>query len=161
MADIILGVGELAATNAPGDILKTFALGSCVAVIVMDPRTRTIGMAHIALPESRINLQKKALLPGYFADSCIPELFRQMQNNGAEGPSGMVVKLAGGAQIMDPNNTFSIGLKNSQAVKMHLMKFGLEPYSEDLGKNYSRTVIASVDTGVIELSSPGRPKWYL
>lgn len=161
MAEIILGVGDLAASNSSGTVLKTFALGSCVAVILMDATTRTIGMAHVALPESSINREKSERLPGYFADSGIQELVNQMKLNGVSNLGKIVVKLAGGAQIMDPNNTFNIGRRNALAVKQHLAEYGLGLLVEDLGDNYSRTVTAYIDSGVIQLSSPGRPDWYL
>lgn len=118
-------------------------------------------MAHVALPESSINRQKCTQLPGYFAHSGIKKLIRQMKINGVQNPDGIVVKLAGGAKVMDPNNTFNIGLRNATAIKENLSVYGLGAMAEDLGKNYSRTVSAFIDTGVIELPSPGRQNWYL
>ena len=75
-----------------------------VAAILLDPRTRTVGMVHVALPESRINPAKVAERPGYFADTGIPALLKEMAKLGCDPRGrGMVVKLAGGAKIMDPN----------------------------------------------------------
>lgn len=59
----VIGIGELAASNEPGAVIKTFALGSCVAITLLDPPTRTVGMAHVALPDSRINPARAQLLP--------------------------------------------------------------------------------------------------
>jgi chemotaxis protein CheD len=161
MADIVLGVGELGASNVQGIQLKTYALGSCVAVVLLDPRTRTVGMVHVALPDSSINPDRAQTLPGYFADTGIPSLMQAMTRFGTNGHQGLIVKLAGGAQIMDPNNTFNIGKRNALAVKKILWGMGLGPRAEDLGDNYSRTVSVATDTGIMVLSSPGRPAWKL
>ena len=161
MAEIVLGIGGIGATNAKDTRLKTYALGSCVAVVILDPHTRTVGMVHVALPDSSIKPEKVATLPGYFVDTGIPALFEQMKRCGTRGPQGLIVKLAGGAQIMDQNNTFNIGKRNALAAKKILWAFGLAAVAEDLGANYSRTVTLSTDTGIMTLSTPGRPDWHI
>ncbi|BCA79098.1 chemotaxis protein CheD [Desulfuromonas sp. AOP6] len=162
MSPIVLGVGDYGASNNLGDSVKTYALGSCIAVVLMDPKTRTVGMVHVALPESRINPGKGVERPGYFADTGIPALLREMVKFGCDPRGrGMIVKLAGGAKIMDPNDTFNIGKRNELAIKKILWAHGMGAVAEDLGGNYSRTVSVSVDTGIITLSSPGRSNWTL
>jgi chemotaxis protein CheD len=162
MSNLILGVGEFGASKNSGDIVKTYALGSCVAVVLMCPKTRTVGMVHVALPESKINPDKVKTRPGYFADTGIPALMKQMAGMGCDpNGRGFIVKLAGGAKIMDPNNTFNIGKRNALAVKKMLWKYSLGPVAEDLGATYSRTVSVAVSTGEITLSSPGRCDWKL
>ena len=161
MAEIVLGIGGIGATNTKGSSLKTYALGSCIAVVILDPQTRTVGMVHVALPDSSIKPEKVASLPGYFADTGIPALIEQMRRCGTKGPKGLIVKLAGGAQIMDQNNTFNIGKRNALAAKKILWGFGLAPVAEDLGDNFSRTVTLAADSGIMTLSSPGRPNWHI
>jgi len=162
MGQIILGVGDYGASNTPEDEVKTFALGSCVSVIFLDPKSRTVGMAHIALPDSSINSAKAADKPGYFADTAIPALLTQMGKFGCDKRGkGMIVKLCGGANVMDTNDTFQIGKRNALAIKKILWSYGLGAISEDLGGNYSRTVTISVAAGQITLSSPGKPNWQL
>jgi len=162
MGQIVLGVGDYGASNTPGDDVKTFALGSCVSVIFLDPKTRTVGMAHVALPDSSINKAKATEKPGYFADTAIPALLKQMTKFGCDPRGkGMVVKLCGGANVMDTNDTFQIGKRNALAIKKILWSYGMGAVSEDLGKNYSRTVSISVSAGQITLSSPGKPNWQL
>lgn len=162
MGQVILGVGDFGASNRPEDDIKTFALGSCVSVILLDPKTRTVGMAHVALPDSSINKAKATEKPGYFADTAIPALLEQMSRFGChKRGKGMVVKLCGGANVMDTNDTFQIGKRNALAVKKVLWSYGMGAVAEDLGKNFSRTVSISVATGHVTLSSPGRPNWQL
>ena len=162
MGQVILGVGDYGASKSPGDDIKTFALGSCVSVILLDPKTRTVGMAHIALPDSSINKAKAAEKPGYFADTAIPALLSEMTKFGCHKKGkGMVVKLCGGANVMDTNDTFQIGKRNALAIRKILWAYGMGAVAEDLGKNFSRTVSISVESGQVTLSSPGRPNWQL
>ena len=159
---IVLGIGDFGASNTQGATVKTYALGSCVAVVLLHPPTRTVGMVHIALPESSINPAKVKERPGYFADTGLPLLLREMAKFGCDPRGkGLYVKLAGGASIMDQNETFNIGKRNVLAVKKILWSFGLGAVAEDVGGNYSRTVSVSVNTGQVILTSPGRPDWKL
>jgi len=162
MRVMTLGVGELGAARDPGTVITTHALGSCVAVLILDPRTRTVGMAHIALPESKINNGKAQEAPGYFADTGVPALLSEMEQLGCNGNgSGMIVKLVGGARIMDPNNTFNIGKRNVLAIKKVLWSLKMGAVAEDVGGNISRTVAVHVDTGRVVISSSGRNDWSI
>lgn len=87
-------------------------------MILVDPKTETVGMAHIAQPDSSINKAKATEKPGYFADSAIPALLTQMTKFGCDPRGkGMVVKLCGGANVMDTNDIFQIGKRNALAIK--------------------------------------------
>ncbi|MDY6905008.1 MAG: chemotaxis protein CheD [Thermodesulfobacteriota bacterium] len=162
MKHLIIGIGEYDATNTTDTVLKTFALGSCVAVILLHPPTRTIGMAHVAFPESKADPVRCKELPGYFVDTAIPVLIDRMNAvSGNAKAKGYRVKLAGGAKVMDPNGLFNIGNRNVLAVKKSLWKYGLGPVAEDIGGAISRTVAVHVNTGKIVISSPGRDNWNI
>lgn len=162
MNQMVLGIGDLGASNLSDAEIKTYALGSCVAVILLDPQTRTVGMVHVALPESKINPVKAKDKPGYFADTGVPLLLQEMGRLGGQPKGkGLLIKLAGGAAIMDYNDTFNIGKRNLLAIKKILWSYGLGPRSEDVGGTFSRTVTVSVKTGEVILSSPGRPNWKI
>ena len=132
-------------TRTPGEELKTMGLGSCVAVIVYDVMTKTVGMMHIVLPDSS-RLQKKAEeSPGYFADTGIPLLLAEMKKKGVN-PFNIKVKLAGGANVVGSTSSFNIGKRNVMAVRKALWQAGLGPVAEDTGGSVSRTVTISTDT---------------
>jgi chemotaxis protein CheD len=162
MKQVILGVGELGASREPGSVIKTFALGSCIAVVLFSPVTRSAGMVHVALPDSLTNPEKARERPGYFADTGIPPLLREMAalGNRPEG-KGLTVKLIGGASIMDNNGVFNIGKRNLLAIKKILWGHGLGAIAEDVGGNYSRTVTVDVATGTVSVSCPGRGQWQV
>lgn len=162
MSNLILGIGDLGATSTPGSGVKTFALGSCVAVVMYYPKLHAVGMVHVALPESKINPAKGQECPGYFADLGVPLLLKEMVRLGCPANGrGIIVKMAGGASVMTHNDTFNIGKRNILAVKKLLWGLGMGALAEDVGGNFSRTVEADADSGTVLVTSPGRGQWEI
>ena len=58
MSMLVVGVGDGQVTNDPDHTLVTYALGSCIAVLIHDPLTRVGGLLHFMLPESSIDASK-------------------------------------------------------------------------------------------------------
>ena len=158
MRAVPIGIGELKVSNVAGDVLRSYGLGSCIGLVVLAPRQRTVGMLHVALPESKINLQLAKDQPGMFADTGIPFLLQEMERLGCS-VGDMVIKIAGGASVMDPGATFEIGKRNILAVKKTLWRYRLGPVAEDVGDVISRTMSVSVDTGIVTVSSPRKGEW--
>ncbi len=73
----------------------------------------------------------------------------------------LIVKIAGGANIMDPDNRFNIGVRNVLAIKKRLWRYQLGPVSESIGDSISRTLTVFVDTGKVIVTSPGNGEWEL
>jgi len=161
MADMVLGVGEFGVCAGTGGLLKTFALGSCVAVCIYDLRAKVVGMVHVALPHSSTNLARAKVLPGYFVDTGIQILMEHLAKVRGPDRKGLIVKICGGANVMRATNVFDIGKRNIQAVTQDLMRRGMPPASSDIGGSISRTVSIEVDTGCVVLNSPGRSKWTI
>lgn len=160
----MVGVGEFAASNNPDEVIKTFALGSCVAVIFLHKPSRMVGLIHVALPDSSISPEKVQERPGYFADTGIPALLGLMKSKGAQidkSGKGMIVKIAGGANVMDTNNTFNIGKRNVLAIRRILWPLGMGPVAEDVGGSHSRTVSVPVKNGKVILSCHGKGEWMI
>lgn len=59
----------------------------------------------------------------------------------------MVVKVAGGASILDDTNFFRIGQKNITALRKIFWKNNVMIEAEDTGANYNRTVRLELSTG--------------
>ena len=128
----------------------------------MDPIARCVGMAHIALPESNTNPGHALVKPAHFADTGIPALLESMKDFGSNGlGAGKIVKLVGGANVMDPNNTFNIGKRNILAIKKSLWKYGMGAVAEDIGGGICRTVIVDVDEGRVLISSRRAEQWEI
>ncbi|MEI8092827.1 MAG: chemotaxis protein CheD [Spirochaetales bacterium] len=158
MTRIDVGIGDLSVTGGDKEI-KTYALGSCVALVVWDSSLKAGGMVHIALPESQINPEKARDKPGYFADTGLPLLFSELKKLGANRKTCWV-KMIGGSSILDENNTFDIGRRNALAVKKFLWKIGLALTAEDCGGNISRTVSLAVPTGELVIAN-GNSRWSI
>ncbi len=152
---IVVGLGEIAVTNSPEATLVSLGLGSCVCVTVYDPKSGVAGMAHIVLPDSGGNEKRQT---PKFADVAIPALFDQMVKAGAT-TTGLVVKLAGGAQMMQAKapgaSPINIGERNIEAVKALLQKAKCRVSAEDLGGTQGRTVRLSVGTGKVTVAVAG------
>lgn len=147
----IIGIGGLDIVSQPGESIKTYGLGSCVAVIIIDQRLKVAGMAHIALPDSTFNQARAEMCPGYFANIAVADLIRRLQAAGSkiqEDNSAIIIKLVGGAQSLDHVGQFRIGERNLSKVRSLLHLFGLKVDAEDTGgSNISRTVEVWPDTG--------------
>jgi chemotaxis protein CheD len=137
-------------SNRPESHLITYALGSCVAVTLHDPVSRVGGLLHIMLPESSLDKEKASANPYMFADTGIPLLFHQAYGAGAQ-KSRLVVRIAGGAQVMDDQGVFNIGKRNSLAVRKILWRAGVLVKGEEVGGSESRTVRLEVGSGRVFL----------
>lgn len=158
----IIGIGDYSVTNKIGEEIRTLGLGSCVALVILDRKTRTVGMAHIALPDSGIKPGMAKKSPAYFADTGVDAILEAIKGKGVMiNPGNIIVKLAGGANVMNSRDSFKIGKRNVLAIRKCLWRYRLGPSSEDTGKKFSRSVSVFVDDGKVEVSSPGRGKWYI
>jgi chemotaxis protein CheD len=150
MKTLVIGISDCQVSAEPGCELVTYALGSCIAVSVWDPLRRIGGLLHFMLPESNMDLHKAAANPWMFADTGIEGLFKVVSEKGAERRR-LVVRLAGGAQVLDPQGVFNIGRRNYLAARKALWKYGLLIASEAVGGEVSRTVRLNTDDGRFRL----------
>ena len=161
MKKLIAGIGECIVSNDPESELKTYALGSCVAVIFLDPKTRTAGLVHIALPDSSANKERALEQPGYFVDTGIPHLIKEMEKAGSTLHPGYMVKLIGGAHVIKDDDQFLIGERNVNAAKKLLWQLNLPLTSSDVGDRTIRTVTVSLKTGKLIISSSTGQEWSI
>ncbi len=157
---IYIGIGEIATSKNPDQVLVT-SLGSCVAVIMLAPGICAAGMAHVALPSSSVNVEQSRVKPGYYADTGIPRLLTEMDKLSGGKRGRLLVKLVGGANIMDPNSTFDIGKRNVLAIKKILWENRLGVLVEDIGEDISRNVRVSINTGKVVVKTLGKERVIL
>jgi chemotaxis protein CheD len=151
------GIGEWKVSDLQGQVIKSLALGSCIAVIALSKKTSATGILHVQLPESAVNKDLAHSRPGLFADTGIPILLNEMKKLGCS-PGDLLIKLAGGAQVIDPRNTFNIGKRNYLAIKKILWALRLWPLKEAVGGEKSRTVTVRVGSKEVIIASPGVPE---
>lgn len=150
MSEIVVGIADLKVSNNSKDILVTYALGSCIAVAIYDPVAKVGGLLHYMLPDSNLDSNKARANPAMFADTGIPLLFKSCYQYGAE-KKRIVVKIAGGASILDDSNYFRIGEKNIMALRKMFWKNNVLIEKEDTGKNFNRTVRFDLSNGVVRV----------
>jgi chemotaxis protein CheD len=146
MKSLVVGISDCKIGWDPEDLLITYALGSCIAVALYDPVAKVGGLLHYMLPDSGLDRNKAQQNPFMFADTGIPRLFEAARARGAQ-PGRMVVRLAGGAQVLDTHGTFQIGKRNYLAARKILWKAGILIASEAVGGEVSRTTRLEIATG--------------
>lgn len=151
--EVMVKMGELAASAAAGETLVSLALGSCVGVAMVDRRCRLAGLAHVMLPEAPPGSAEIAK----FADTAVPELLRRMIELGALRPR-LEVSLVGGAQMFAfGNQDAAIGRRNEEAVRAALAALRLPVRAACTGGRTGRTVRVDVETGDVHVREAGRP----
>lgn len=153
---LTVGIADCKTTANRTGTLVTYALGSCVGVVLWEPQARVGGMLHIMLPESKLDPAEAARNPYKFADTGIPALFEQVLKLGAD-KRRLEVWVAGGAQLLDDQKVFNIGQRNVLAAKKLLWKAGGLVRAEDTGGQNSRTMRLDLATGQVWIRKPGEP----
>jgi chemotaxis protein CheD len=158
VGDHVVGVGDVRLSRTAGERLITYALGSCLGLVVHDPVAGVAGLLHVMLPESGIDPAKALRNPAMFVDTGVPLLFRQSYALGAR-KERMVVKVAGGAfgGADAASDTFQIGKRNVLALRKLLWKNNVLLHAHDVGGvQTSRTLVVDVATGRVIVRSQGR-----
>jgi chemotaxis protein CheD len=148
----LVRLGAIAVSNG-GETLSALGLGSCVAVIVHDPKSCVGGLAHVVLPSQ--SLSRARANPARSADTAIPLLAAQMVEHGAT-PNRIVARLVGGASMFADllaTGTVHIGERNIVACRLALRKAGIPVVAESVGGKRSRSVWFDVGNGTVTVRS--------
>ncbi|MGA2269937.1 MAG: chemotaxis protein CheD [Bryobacteraceae bacterium] len=151
---VVVGVGDCRVSNDPESVLVTYALGTCIAVMIHDPVAGVGGLLHFMLPNSSLDPAKARQKPFVFADTGIPLLFHSAYDLGAE-KGRLVVSAVGGAQVMDQQGNFNIGMRNHLAMRKILRNAGVPLQAEEVGGAASRTVRLEVSSGRVSVREAG------
>lgn len=150
-----VGMADLKACKAP-DALTTLGLGSCIGIILYDPKSKVSGLAHIMLPDS--TQIKNNSNVAKFADTAIIKLIDDMVKLGAN-KKRLVSKIAGGAQMFSfgsQNDLMRIGERNAIASRAKLKELGIPLLAEDCGKNFGRTIEFYSETAELHIKTIGK-----
>jgi chemotaxis protein CheD len=155
--DRVVGIAELAVSAQCSDRLVTYALGSCLGVLVYDPDANVGGLLHVMLPSSDIDPEKARRNPCMFVDTGVPELFRACYRAGAV-KERLIVKVVGGTHTGEEGqpDTFQVGKRNVLTLRKLLWKNGVILRAEDVGgQRMSRTVSLQVASGEVVVKTNG------
>lgn len=156
----IVGISDMKVSKDPKATLLTYSLGSCIAVLLWDPKIKVAGLLHYMLPDSRIDPERAKLRPFMFGDTAIPQLFRAAYGLGAV-KERLQVYVVGGAHLMDSAAVFNIGNRNYDIVTRLFARNGIRPVKEDVGGSVSRTLSLELATGKILLKVSGKGEFEL
>jgi chemotaxis protein CheD len=152
MRQLTIDIADMQVSAEPGAVLATYALGSCIAVMVWDPVRKASGMIHYMLPQSSTAPEKAKAKPYMFADTGVPELFHAMYALGCD-KRNLVVKVAGGASLSAGADMFEIGKRNHLMLRKLLWKAGVPIKAEDVGGSTHRTAKLFNDDGRVTIKT--------
>ena len=147
--DHVVGIGGWAISGRSEDLIKTFALSTCVGLVYYSVRRHCMGMAHIQLPEARSGASGDQ--PSRFADVAPGFLLSKMTMKFGVTKGELRISLFGGIEPRLAGDCFRIGEKNLGVIKKVLHQMGLNFSDMDTGGQVSRTLVAHVETGVVEV----------
>ena len=150
---VIVGIGDMAVSDNREVVLSTYALGSCIGLVAYEPVRKVGGILHLMLPDSAISPEKAAAHPGMFADTGLPEFFRQLAAFGLR-PGALKLFVAGGANVIAGEDTFRIGERNMKATVEFLGRNGFRAVRSDIGGSVNRTLHLELASGLVRLKTP-------
>ncbi|MBN2211540.1 MAG: chemotaxis protein CheD [Sedimentisphaerales bacterium] len=151
---IVVNISDAQVSNHVDDEIITYSLGSCIGVAAYDPANKVGGILHYQLPSSKENAHAPQRNPCMFADTGMSRLLEEMERLGAQRKK-LRIKIAGGAQMLNDANMFSIGKRNYAAIRQILWKNGMFIEKEDVGGNAARTMSLMMTDGAVMIRSQG------
>ena len=151
---LVVGISDMKASKSPG-IIVTYALGSCIGVCFYDASVQLGALLHIMLPEAPVKIDNIFK----YADSGIAETLHKMETMGANR-NRITAKIAGGAQMFQvpgDNALGNIGKRNSDSVKMTLLRQRVRMAASDIGGTFARTVEFDTSSGMAKIKTYGHP----
>jgi len=145
----------MAVTTSSNDVLITYSLGSCLGISLYDPAAGVGGLVHCMLPLSRIDRNKARQKPGMFVDTGIVMLLQKVLKHGAQR-ANLIVKVAGGASVLDCKDLFKIGERNHTVLRQLLWKYNIPATAEEVGGTVARTMSLHMATGETWLKIRGQ-----
>ena len=159
MVKHVVGVADMKTSGQSGDLIVTHALGSCVGIAIHDPQAQVGGILHAMLPLASASPERAEKNPYVFVNTGVPLLFKELYGLGAE-KSRIVVKVAGGANVVGGEDFFAIGKRNIVVLRKLFWKNSIMVKAQDVGGHISRTLFLDTATGRTWLKSSGR-EWEL
>jgi chemotaxis protein CheD len=149
--DVVVRMGELAASASAGDVLVCVGLGSCIGLALVCRRGRACGLAHIVLPDSG---GREADRPAKFAERAVPALIAALGPHGVR-PDSLDAVLVGGAQMFSTSTGMEIGARNEAAVRAALLLAGIPVTATATAGSVGRTVRVHVASGTVTVREAG------
>ena len=143
--DVFTGKVEISKKDI---VIRSLALGSCIAVVGYDAKNQIGGIAHIMLPGKSPENKKQE--ENKYAENAVSNLLIQMQEAGA-AKEEMKFCLAGGANVLKRNDD-TIAEQNCISVLQVLKEQQLKIKAKSLGGAKRRSISLNIFSGKVYLS---------
>ena len=157
--EILLPIAHYALVNSSKKYknyktISIYGLGSCIAILLIDPINHIHAMSHVLLPTSEIKEDSHIKLPHKYVNTSIKDLVDKMIQCGAKLKNLKAIMI-GGATIFD--NEFNyVGQQNIKIAREVLRSLNIEVLFEEVGGKKGRTIIYNlVDTLIRIKTSKG------
>ena len=150
-----VGISDLYVSDDEADILITYSLGSCIGVTMYDPVAHVGALIHCMLPMSKMYPEKSLNNPYMFVDTGITKMLQAVYDKGARSDR-LIVKVAGGASLLDKKRMFRVGERNYAVTRKILWKNNLLIASEEVGGSKSRTLSLYMESGKTTIKNHGQ-----
>jgi chemotaxis protein CheD len=150
--ETMVRMGELAVSSAPGHVLVSLGLGSCIGLGLIDRRMGIAGLAHIVLPQSQGHAQEN---PRKFADLAVPELLTELEDLGARRVRLEAVLVGGASMFAVASTSLEVGQRNEVAVRDLLKQLRIPVVAAATGGSKGRTVRIDVATAAVTVREAG------
>lgn len=151
----MVGIGEFAIAGG-SEKLTIYGLGSCTALILFDPDSRRVGLAHVLLPGSAPEGLRSSDLPAKYAEDALGLMVEGLGNQ-----SRLKAALVGGAHLFQAESPERrVGKRNVESLREGLKKRGIAIDWEDTGGDAGRTVSVQLPECLISVRTL-REGWRL
>ncbi len=152
MKKLFLYPAALYANTHPTQVVTI--LGSCVAVCLWDPVTKTGGINHFMLPL----WNGQGLASPRYGDIAIEKLIEQMIENGSLHRN-LKAKIFGGGEVLElKSSTFNIGRRNIEIAENLLAEHNIPIISKSVGGKFGRKIMFQTETGEVRMKYVGKEK---
>ena len=147
---IVVDVSDMVLSQDPKEIIRTYALGSCIGVTLYDPIQCIGGILHYQLPIPPPNLVAQNIC--MYANTAIPHFIHRAYELGAH-KENLKICLVGGALFSSKDDMFKIGLKNYLTAKKILNKNNIPVLAEEVGGTCPRTLSLNMENGEVSIQT--------
>jgi chemotaxis protein CheD len=151
-SETMVRMGELAVSSAPGHVLVSLGLGSCIGLALIDRKMGIAGLAHVVLPQSQGHAESNSRK---FADHAVPELVSQLEAAGARKLRLEAVLVGGASMFAVSSSSLEVGQRNEAAVRDLLKGLRIPVRANATGGSKGRTIRVDVATGTVKYREAG------
>jgi chemotaxis protein CheD len=151
-SETMVRMGELAVSSAPGHVLVSLGLGSCIGLALLDRRMGIAGLAHIVLPQSQGHANENTRK---FADLAVPELVSELEVLGARKVRLEAVLVGGASMFAVSASSLEVGQRNETAVREILNSLRIPVQATATGGSRGRTIRVDVASTAVTVREAG------